>query len=100
MIAVASALLIAVQAPAANPYRGLWTDWHAANRASTEAERNAPPPRHTAEEARALGTRVGEIVAQGDCRNGERLAREAGDMRLVEAVRRHCALPRVDRPLP
>jgi hypothetical protein len=97
MIAVAFALLIAMP-PAANPYRGLWTDWDAANRASIEAERNAMPPRLTAEEARALGTRVGEVVAQGDCRNGERMAREAGDMRLVEAVRRHCALPRVDRP--
>jgi hypothetical protein len=98
MIAFASALLIATPAAAANPYRGLWTDWGAANRARAEAERSAPAPRHTEEEARALGTRVGEVVAQGDCRNGERLALEAGDMRLVEAVRRHCAMPRLDRP--
>ena len=98
MIAFASALLIAVQAPPANPYHGLWTDWRAADRARIEAERNASSPRRTVAEAQALGTRVGEVVALGDCRNGERMAREAGDMELVAAVRRHCALPRVDRP--
>ena len=42
-------------------------------------------------QGRALGERVGEIVGLGDCAEGERVARAAGDFALVEAVRAHCA---------
>lgn len=52
------------------------------------ARRNATAA--DANEARALGERVGEIVRLGDCEAGERLAREAGDFALVDAVRSYC----------
>ncbi|HEV2866694.1 MAG TPA: hypothetical protein VGX37_09275 [Allosphingosinicella sp.] len=42
-------------------------------------------------QGRALGERVGEIVRLGDCQEGERVAREAGDFALVQAVRDYCA---------
>ena len=45
-------------------------------------------------EAVALGRRVGEVVRAGDCAEGERIAREAGDFALVRAVREHCGRPR------
>jgi hypothetical protein len=45
-------------------------------------------------EAVALGRRVGEVVRAGDCAEGERIAREAGDFALVNAVRDHCRSPR------
>lgn len=38
----------------------------------------------------ALGERVGDIVALGDCAEGERVARTAGDFALVAAVRDYC----------
>ena len=78
----------------------LWTDWKAINRQSIQAEtqaRAAPAPslrRRSQAEASALGARVGEAVAIGDCAEGERLAREAADFALVEAVRAHCAPPK------
>ena len=74
--------------------RGLWLDWRQINAASLEAEeqRRAPAPR-TAEQAQKLGERVGELVATGDCVGGERMAQEAGDLPLVEAVRRYCRGP-------
>ena len=78
----------------------LWTDWKAINRQSIQAEtqaRAAPTPsvrRRSQAEASALGARVGEAVAIGDCAEGERLAREAADFALVEAVRAHCAPPK------
>ena len=54
----------------------------------------APPPAAPSGPLRAgspeLGQRVGEIVRAGDCEEGERVARAAGDFPLVEAVRTHC----------
>ncbi len=44
-------------------------------------------------EAVALGERVGEVVRAGDCAEGERIARVAGDFALVRAVRAHCRRP-------
>ena len=94
----------------ANPYRGLFTSWAGANRDSMEAEAVAtqpgPAPDSTSipaysplvprsqDEAVALGRRVGEVVRAGDCAGGERMAREAGDLALVRAVREHCRRPR------
>jgi hypothetical protein len=93
-----------------NPYRDMFTRWDGANRESLEAEAGAaepaapsgpesnaipaysplaPPPRSEAD-AVALGRRVGEVVRAGNCAQGERIAREAGDFALVRAVRAHC----------
>jgi len=98
----------AAEAPA-NPYRNLFTRWDGANReslaAESEAARPAPVPEsggipaysplmaRSQEEAVALGRRVGEVVRAGDCAQGERLARDAGDLALVRAVREHCRRP-------
>ena len=82
----------AAQAPAQGlDSRGLWSDWRRVNAASLEAERRreSDSPR-TVIAARSLGERVGELVASGDCEGGERMAREAGDFPLVEAVRDFC----------
>jgi hypothetical protein len=94
--------------PPSNPFQGLWTGWSGASRDSLEAEtqtrdrpdRDAPAATSTPagsplfsrsrEEAEALGARVGEIVRGGDCAGGERIAREAGDFALVQAVRDYC----------
>jgi hypothetical protein len=97
----------APEAPA-NPWRDLFTRWDGVNRESLAAESEpappatapggnsipafsplSPPPR-AADEAVALGRRVGEVVRAGDCAQGERIAREAGDLALVRAVREHC----------
>ena len=94
-------ILIAVaDVAAAQPrprFDGLFTDWQGAARASAEAEREAqarpPVAQPTAAYAPgspALGQRVGEIVALGDCNEGERVARAAGDFALVAAVRDYC----------
>jgi hypothetical protein len=82
----------------------LWTGWGSINREAmsteTEAMRrvrqdvanaDAERLRQLQSQGRALGERVGEIVRLGDCAEGERVAREAGDFALVEAVRAHCA---------
>lgn len=81
-------------------FQGLFVDWSAASRQSIEAEREAirrPSQGATptaspagAPGSIALGERVGEIVATGDCAEGERIARAAGDFALVSAVREHC----------
>jgi hypothetical protein len=94
------------QHPAAPPsgFSGLFTPWSGVNRDSLQAEveqrRRAaaqaapasPEQQHRYTQAVALGERVGEVVRQGDCAQGERLAREAGDFALVRAVRGHCGL--------
>lgn len=92
-----------------NPFRELFTRWDGANRESMEVEAGAAepaaasgpgsnaipaysplaPPRSEAE-AVALGRRVGEVVRTGNCAQGERIARDAGDFALVRAVRAHC----------
>jgi hypothetical protein len=90
----------APQRPAASRFQGLFVDWSDANRDSIEAERIAAQrpaagpsdaPAGTAAGSVALGERVGDIVATGDCAEGERIARAAGDFALVAAVREHCA---------
>jgi len=97
MLALAAALAQPAAAPPppdASRFGGLFTDWNAANAQALEQERardaavNAPS--RTVVEARALGDRVGRIVAEGACEEGERIAREAGDFALVRAVRNHC----------
>jgi hypothetical protein len=98
----------AAQQPQSNPFQGLWTGWSGANRDALEAEtrtqvqpdREAPASTsipagsplfsRSREEAEALGARVGQIVRGGDCAEGERIAREAGDFALVQAVRDYC----------
>ena len=103
------ALLVSAPAVAAQPaadgrarFDGLFVNWSAASRESIEAERKAaaqpaPAPLSAAASvalatagSQALGERVGEIVAMGDCAEGERVARTAGDFALVAAVREHC----------
>jgi hypothetical protein len=82
-----------------SPFEGLFVNWSGASKASIEAERRpdaAPAPdAPSAAQAgtRALGERVGEIVARGDCGDGERVARAAGDFVLVSAVRAYCTAP-------
>lgn len=103
---IAAALLIMLAGAEAVPpeptsrFEGMFTDWRGANRASAEAEREAlarpaivqqaAAPAAYAPGSPALGQRVGEIVALGDCNEGERVARTAGDFALVAAVREHC----------
>ena len=100
----------AAEAPA-NPWQGLFTRWDGVNRESLDAEADTARPEAAAPEsgavpaysplqpraeteAVALGRRVGEVVRAGDCAEGERIAREAGDFALVRAVREHCRRPR------
>ena len=94
----------AAPAPSAAPdFSGLFTAWSGTSRESLRAEteqRRAPPAGAVPagsplvarghEEAVALGERVAEFVRRGDCAQGERIAREAGDFPLVRAVRDHC----------
>ena len=108
LAAIAVASLAAAPAAASEPgadararFSTLFVDWNAASRQSIEAEREhaarpAPEPVASASAemavagSRALGERVGEIVALGDCADGERVARAAGDFALVAAVRDYC----------
>jgi hypothetical protein len=104
LIALAAAPAAASEAPAADGrvrFQGLFVDWTAAARQSIEAERQASarpaPPAATPATAamatagsRELGERVGDIVALGDCAEGERVARVAGDFALLAAVRDYC----------
>jgi len=86
------------QVPASPRFQGLFVNWSAANRQSIDAEReaarrpaiDAAPASSGGPGSTALGERVGEIVATGDCAEGERIARAAGDFALVAAVRQHC----------
>jgi hypothetical protein len=84
-------------------FRGLWTGWGAANADSMKVERGGVTEvrreyqsggserrRQLETQGRDLGERVGEIVRLGDCAEGERVARAAGDFALVKAVRDHC----------
>ncbi len=92
--------------PPPNPYSDLFTSWDGVNRDSLHAEARtaSPPPEapgnaipayspleaRSQAEAVALGERVGQVVRAGDCAEGERIAREAGDFALIRAVRDHC----------
>lgn len=100
-LAAAPAAASGPGADARGRFSSLFVDWNAASRQSIEAEREqatrpAPEPVATASAhvavagSRALGERVGDIVALGDCADGERVARAAGDFALVAAVRDYC----------
>ena len=95
----------AAPAPAATDsgFSGLWTHWDGVSRESIGREQEAlhqvdrdlataDARRRQAlrNQGRDLGARVGEIVRGGDCEEGERVARDAGDFALVAAVRAHC----------
>ena len=91
--------------PSAEPSRfgALFTDWRAASEEALEQERDrnaaVNAPARTVAQAEALGDRVGRIVAEGACEEGERIAREAGDFALVRAVQDHCRrLPASELP--
>ena len=104
LLAPSAALGQPAGATAAAPdFERLWTGWGSVNRdamttetaamqrlrqeiASADAERL----RRLGSQGRTLGERVGEIVRLGDCEDGERVARAAGDFALVAAVRAHC----------
>ena len=82
-------------------FHGLFLNWNTINRQSIDAERQRAQPQGEAAATpagtgaagtRALGERVGEVVATGDCSEGERLARAAGDFALVAAVRDYCTV--------
>ena len=90
----AAILLIALLAPAsafaASPpaVKGQWIDWSELNRRAASAQ--TPAPAQGEDQARALGDRVGQMVAAGDCRGGEKMALAAGDTKLAQAVRNYC----------
>ena len=102
MIATTAYLIAATLASAAPPpaaaadpgFADLWTRWSGANSEALRNEAARAVPAAPAGPLRAgspeLGQRVGEMVRTGDCEGGERVAREAGDFPLVEAVRAHC----------
>ena len=101
---IVSALASAVPASANGAdrsYSNLWTSWSRANSEALRAEAARQAPAAPSGPLRAgspeLGARVGEIVRAGDCEEGERVARAAGDFPLVDAVRAHCrpAIPAV-----
>lgn len=83
--------VVARPAPPAPAYRRLFVDWSRLERDARAAEAAPPPgaPRSAASAA-DLGARVGQMVATGDCRGGEQIALDAGDLALARAVRRHC----------
>jgi hypothetical protein len=109
-IFILTGLILAPPALAQRPpapqagFSGLFTPWTGVNRDSLQAEVEqrrraaaagiaaAPDQQRRYTAAVALGERVGQVVRQGDCEQGERLAREAGDLALVRAVRGHCGL--------
>ena len=81
----------------------MWTGWGSANADSLKVERGritevrreyqtagSDRRRELQSQGRNLGEQVGEIVRSGDCAEGERVARAAGDFALVQAVRDHC----------
>ncbi len=90
----------------------MWTGWSSINRQALTQEHEAVRRyredlatadarrlRALRDQGRPLGERVGEIVRLGDCEEGERLARAAGDFALVEAVRGYCrGVPGDDAP--
>jgi len=100
-LAAAPAFALEPSAETRARFGSMFVDWNAASRQSIEAEREqvARPPAEPAAApasamsvpgSRALGERVGDIVALGDCADGERVARAAGDFALVAAVRDYC----------
>lgn len=100
MIQTPALLLALLAGAAAEPpraeTRGPFLDWGTLSRQSVEAEKAqaatvAPAVDPDARaKAATLGERVGQIVAAGDCAEGERQARAAGDVALARAVRDYC----------
>jgi len=100
LLAPAVALAQAAPAPPSSNFAGLFTSWSGTSRESLRSEiaRQQPsgavpassPLQRSHGEAAALGERVGDVVRRGDCQEGERMAREAGDFALVRAVRDYC----------
>lgn len=92
----------APQSPSPSSFSSLFTPWRDTARESLTAETQAARPPATGAipastglqrgqaDAVALGERVADFVRRGDCEEGERIAREAGDFALVRAVRGHC----------
>ncbi len=100
---LAPAMLAAQPTAPRGQFDSMWTSWSGTNRQAMLQENEAiervrrdvataDAARQAAlrNQGRALGERVGEIVRGGDCEDGERVAREAGDFALVEAVREYC----------
>ena len=84
------------QAAQPQRYGSLWVDWRTTAPAATAAETapaSAPGAQRSPDEAADLGARVGEMVATGNCRGGEQLALDAGDLALARAVRDYCSAP-------
>jgi hypothetical protein len=91
VILLAALLAPSLAAAAPQPAeRGPWLDWNELSRRAAAAQPQAPILPRSEADARALGDRVGRMVAVGDCRGGERMAMEAGDSALVRAVRTYC----------
>jgi hypothetical protein len=101
----APALAQGAPAPQPQGFAGLFTPWSGVNRDSVQAEIEArrlaaqqsaptasPEQQQRYTQAVSLGERVGRVVRDGDCEEGERMARNAGDFALVRAVRSHCGL--------
>lgn len=101
----APALAQSTDSPRPQGFAGLFTPWSGVNRDSVQAEIEArrraaeqasltasPEQRQRYTQAVSLGERVGRVVRDGDCEEGERMARDAGDFALVRAVRSHCGL--------
>jgi hypothetical protein len=99
----APSLAQGTSAPAGQSFSGLFTPWSGVNRDSVQAEIEArrrtaaeaapatsPEQQQRYTQAVSLGERVGRVVRDGDCEEGERIARDAGDFALVRAVRSHC----------
>jgi hypothetical protein len=100
-------------ASSASEFQHLWTGWTRFNRDAMTTETDAVQRvrrdvaaadaerlHQLQNQGRALGERVGEIVRLGDCEEGERVARAAGDFALVEAVRGHCRARQASREAP
>jgi hypothetical protein len=68
----------------------LWIDWNELSRRAAAVQAQPAATAVSETEARALGDRVGRMVAAGDCRGGEKVAMDAGDSKLVQAVRAYC----------
>ena len=103
LTAPSAALAQAGSVASAPDFRQLFTGWSQVNGEAMTTETRAIAQvrqdvatadaarlRQLGNQGRALGERVGEIVREGDCDDGERVARQAGDFALVEAVRAHC----------
>ena len=87
LVPTAAIAAVPASAPAS---ANLWIDWNELSRRAAAAQVQPSAPAVSETDARALGDRVGQMVAAGDCRGGEKIAMAAGDSKLVEAVRAYC----------